>query len=307
MADAFPRNLIEFSDRFASDEACVEYLAGLRWPGGFVCPRCGHVTGWPTARGTIFCQGCRRQTSVTAGTIFHKTHLPLRCWFLAMWLACTQKTGLSAKGLQRELGLGSYRSAWLMLQKLRQAMVRAGRDRLQGSVELDETYIGGEETGVIGRRLVGKALVVIAVELDGRKIGRVRLRHVPDGSAGSLLPFVAEAVEPGAQIHTDGWVGYSRLAHAGGGYRHRVTHVRGDHELALGAFPRVHLVASLLKRWLGATHQGRVSHKHLQRYLDEFSFRFNRRRSRHVGQLFHRLAEQLVLRQALTYTEITAD
>ncbi len=298
----FPRNLIEFIKRFATEEACTEYLSEVRWPDGFVCPRCHGRAGWATARGLYFCGACERQTSPTAGTIMHRTHLPLRSWFLAMWLVCTQKTGLSAAGLQRELGLGSYRSAWLMLQKLRQAMVRLGRDPLRGVVEIDETYLGGHED-VQGRALVGKALVAVAVELEGRKIGRIRLRHVPDASAKSLTGFVTEAVEPGASVHTDGWMGYRPVAQAG--FRHRVTPTRGDGASAVEVFPHVHLVASLLKRWLGATHQGRVGHKHLQRYLDEFAFRFNRRRSRHPGQLFHRLAEQLVLRQALTYDEIT--
>lgn len=303
MSDAFPRNLIEFMRMFATEEACVEYLNHVRWPEGFVCPACEGSTGWPTARGTIFCGGCQRQTSLTAGTILHKTRQPLRAWFLAMWLVCTQKTGLSAKGLQRELGLSSYQTAWLMLQKLRQAMVRLGRDSLSGSVEVDETYLGGKEEGVHGRALLGKALVVIAVELSGRQIGRIRLRHVPDASGKSLVGFVSDCVEPGTKVHTDGWPGYAGLDQEG--YRHKISPISGSGESANEVFPHVHLVASLLKRWLRATHQGNVSAKHLQRYLDEFAFRFNRRRSRHIGKLFHRLAEQLVLRQAQTYQEIT--
>jgi transposase-like protein len=294
MAASFPKTLLEFTERFSSKAACVEYLREVRWPDGFVCPACGRG-GWATSRENFFCTGCRRQTSVTAGTILHKTHLPLRSWFLAMWLVCTQKTGLSAKTLQRELGLRHYRPAWLMLQKLRQAMVRIGRERLRGLVEADETYIGGQEEGVTGRELAGKALVAIAVELDGRRLGRIRLSHITDASADTLGLFMAEAVEPGATVHTDGWHGYDRLSAQG--YLHRVTHTRGDHQVAAEVFRHVHLVASLLKRWLGATHQGKVEEKHLQRYLDEFTFRFNRRRSKHVGQLFHRLAEQLVLRQ----------
>ena len=303
VSEVFPHNLVAFAERFATEEACAEYLMALRWPGGFVCPACGARKGWPTARGTIFCAACEHQTSLTAGTILHKTRVPLRSWLLAMWLVCTQKTGLSAAGLQRELGLGSYRTAWLMLQKLRQAMVRIGRESLQGPVEVDETYLGGKEAGVSGRQLVHKALVVIAVELDGRKVGRVRLQHVPDASSNSLIGFVKDSVAMAAKVHTDGWQGYAGLREAG--YSHRVTHTRGDGELAVEVFPHVHLVASLLKRWLGATHQGRTSPKHLQRYLDEFAFRFNRRRSQHVGKIFHRLAEQLFLRQALTYRDIT--
>jgi transposase-like protein len=306
MGKAFPENLMAFATRFANEEACADYLAGVRWPRGFVCPVCGGQKGWPTARGTLFCAGCQRQTSLTAGTILHNTRVPLQGWLLGMWLVCTQKTGLSAADLQRELGLGSYRTAWLMLQKLRQAMVRLGREPLQGQVEVDETYLGGtREPGVSGRQLVGKALVVIAVELAGTQVGRVRLRHVADGSGTNLVGFVRDCVEPGAQVHTDGWAGYNGLSKAG--YAHRVTPTRGDVELAVEVFPHVHLVASLLKRWLGATHQGHVSPKHLQAYLDEFAFRFNRRRSRHVGKIFHRLAEQLFLRQARTYRQITAD
>ena len=170
---------------------------------------------------------------------------------------CTQKTGLSAKGLQRELGLGSYKTAWLMLQKLRGAMVRVGRDKLTGTVEVDETYVGGQESRVGGRELVGKSLVAIAVELDGKKVGRIRLRHIPDASGKSLVGFVEDSVAKGSQVHTDDWNGYNRVGEAG--YHHRVTPVLGDPKRALKYSSHVHLVASLLKRWLGATHQGRVT------------------------------------------------
>jgi transposase-like protein len=304
VADDFPKNLIEFTRRFADTEACTSYLLELRWPEGFVCPACAGRKGWPTARGTIFCAGCERQTSPTAGTILHRSHVSVSSWFLAMWLACTQKTGLSAAGLQRELGLGSYRTAWMMLQKLRQAMVRVQRERLQGTVQVDETYVGGAETqvGVRGRQLAGKALVVLAVELEGRKIGRIRLRHIPNASAEQLIGFVEDVVQPGTTVHTDGWPGYSQLAPTG--FRHRVTPVSHEDGQALAAFPQIHWVASLLKRWLLGTHHGKVSPKHLHRYLAEFAFRFNRRRSAHVGQIFHRLAEQLVLHRAQPYREI---
>lgn len=299
----FPENLVQFTERFVTDEACAAYLTAVRWPDGAICAACGGRKGWPTSRGTYYCAGCQHQTSLTAGTILHQSHLPLRSWFLGMWLMCTQKTGLSAKGLQRELGLGSYKTAWLMLQKLRHAMVRVGREQLTGTVEVDETYLGGQESGVGGRELVGKSLVAMAVELEGKKVGRIRLRHVPDASGQSLVGFITDTVAKGAEVPTDDWNGYNRVGEAG--YRHRVTPVLGDPKRALKHFPHVHLVASLLKRWLGATHQGRVTGKHLQRYLDEYAFRFNRRRSEHVGKLFHRLVEQLVLRQAKTYLEIT--
>ncbi len=299
--EAFPQNLMEFVDMFSTEAACLEYLRAVRWSNGFVCPECGTRDGWATARGTMYCRWCDRQTSPTAGTILHNSRTEIRKWFMAVWLLCTQKTGVSAKTLQRDLRVG-YKTAWLMLQKLRQATVRVERSLLSGAVEVDETYIGGEESGVRGRELVGKALVVIAVELDGKKVGRIRLRHVPDASSNSLVGFIADYVEKGAKVHTDDWNGYNGVRLAG--YAHRITPVRGDPDSALRFFPHVHLVASLLKRWLGATYQGRVHKQHLQAYLDEYAFRFNRRRSRHVGKIFHRLIEQMVIQKAKPYGEI---
>lgn len=299
----FPRNMMEFLDRFATDETCLEYLRGVRWSEGFVCPCCGSRQGWTTGRGTIFCGQCDRQTSPTAGTILHQCRTPLRKWFLAAWLFCTQKPGVSAKTLERELQVG-YKTAWLMLQKLRQATVRAERSRLSGKVEVDETYVGGEESGVVGRQLLGKALIVIAVELDGKKVGRVRLRQVPDASGSSLVGFLKDCVVQGATVHTDDWNGYNGVQAAG--FTHRVTPVQADPERARKFFPHVHLVASLLKRWLASTHQGRVQKEHLQAYLDEYAFRFNRRRSMHVGKIFYRLMEQMVVHKAKAYREIVS-
>ena len=292
---------MEFLDRFGTDDACLEYLRAVRWPEGFKCPVCGSRDGWMTARGTMYCRQCDRQTSLTAGTILHNSRTPIRKWFVGVWLLCTQKTGVSAKTLQRELRIG-YKTAWLILQKLRGAMVRADRGPLSKMVEVDETHVGGEESGVTGRQLVGKSLVAIAVELDGKKVGRIRLRQIPDASGRSLVGFISDYVEKGAMVHTDDWNGYNGVKAAG--YVHSVTPVRGDSERALKYFPHVHLVASLLKRWLSATHQGGVQKQHLQGYLDEFVFRFNRRRSRHVGKIFHRLVEQLVVHKAKSYNEI---
>jgi len=301
--EAFPRNLMEFLDRFGTDEACLEYVRTVRWLDGFRCPACGSRQGWATARGTMYCRGCHRQTSPTAGTILHKSRTPIRKWFVAVWWMCTQKTGVSAKTLQRELPVG-YKTAWLMLQKLRRAMVREERSPLIGKAEVDESYIGGEESGIGGRQLVGKALVVIAVELDGKKIGRIRLRHIPDASGKSLVGFIADSVQKGARVHTDDWNGYNGVREAG--YLHQVTPVLGDPQRALRYFPHVHLVASLLRRWLGATHQGSVRKRHLQVYLDEYTFRFNRRRSRHAGKIFYRVIEQMVVHEPKTYSEIVA-
>jgi transposase-like protein len=245
------------------------------------------------------CAACGRQLSLTAGTIFQDTRTPLTLWLRAIWWVTSQKNGTSALGLQRVLGLGSYRTAWTWLHKLRRAMVRPGRDRLTEAVEVDETFVGGVEPGG-GKRHVGKkALVVVAAEVRGRAIGRIRLRRVADSSAACLLPFVQEAVAPGAVVITDGLQSYRGLS--GLGYRHDRRVVLGSGESADALLPRVHRVASLLKRWLLGTHQGAVSREHLDYYLDEFTFRFNRRTSRHRGLLFYRLMEQAVAVDPLPY------
>lgn len=289
-------------DRFASEAACRTYLARLRWPEGFRCPRCGAAGGWATKRQLMMCRGCGYQQSVTAGTIFHRSRMPLRVWFQALWWVTNQKTGVSALGLQRLLGFRSYKTAWAWLQKLRRAMVRPGRDRLTGTVEVDETYVGGVDAGG-GRRHIGnKALVAIAAQVDGTGIGRIRLRRIPDASADSLLPFVEAAVESGATVLTDGWGGYMGLEARG--YKHKVRPLEGDPELAAKLLPRVHRVAALLKRWLLGTHQGAVSREHLDYYLDEFTFRFNRRTSAHRGKLFSRLVQQAVAVQAVPFKRL---
>ena len=302
--DEYPRTLAEFEARFDTEEACAAYLARLRWPSGFQCPRCGSAKAWPLRTGRWQCAGCGRQTSVTAGTIFQDTRTPLKTWFRAMWWVTSQKTGTSAVTLQHVLGLGSYQTAWAWLHTLRRAMVRPGRDRLTGHVEVDETLLGGLGGGR-GRSAAKKALVVVAAEERGRAIGRIRMRRVPNGRAETLQAFVAEAIAPGSVVHTDGWDGYTRLK--ANGYHHRVTYLRGEHALASELLPRVHRVVSLLKRWLLGTHQGRVGHAHLDYYLDEFTFRFNRRRSKHRGKLFFRLVQQAVAMEPMPYRRLVQD
>jgi transposase-like protein len=216
-----------------------------------------------------------------------------------MWWVTTQKNGASALGLQRVLGLRSYETAWTWLHKLRRAMVRPGRDLLTGRVEVDECYVGGLEEGLPGRLNLKKALIVVAAQEDGAGIGRIRMRQIVDASAASLVPFVQDSVEPGSAIHTDGWLGYLPLKSKG--YQHDVTFLRGKKKTPSELMPRVHQVVSLLKRWLIGTHQGAVSHKHLDYYLDEFTFRFNRRRSKSRGKLFFRLAQQAVAVDPVTY------
>jgi transposase-like protein len=298
----FPRDLADFERRFATEAACRQYLIRLRWPDGFRCPRCKREKAWPV-RGTLLqCAGCGRQRSVTAGTIFQDTHTPLTTWFRAMWWVTSQKTGVSALGAQRVLGLGSYKTAWTWLHKLRRAMVRPGRDRLAGYVEVDETYIGGVHPGRRGRRTQTKALVAVAVEVDGRRIGRIRLRRIPDASADSLIDFVQDAVEPRSRVHTDGWLGYEPLRRHG--YKHDVTFLEGQPQSASQLLPHVHRVVSLLKRWLLGTHHGAVTHEHLDYYLDEFTFRFNRRRSASRGKLFFRLVQHAVLVDPAPYESL---
>ena len=289
MIEDYPKTMMEVERRFSAEQACRDYLFALRWPEGFACPRCGRKSAWPMTRGLWLCRGCRAQVSVKAGTIFQDSHLPLTTWFRAMWYVASQKNGVSALGLQRVLGLGSYRSAWAMLHKLRRAMVRPGRDRLSGRVEVDETYWGSEEPGVIGRLTQEKTLIIVAAECDGAGLGRVRLRCIPDLTKASLHGFIAQEIEPGSVVCTDGLNAYRGLE----GYVHdrRIQRHQkpGEHLM-----PRVHRVVSLLKRWLLGTHQGAVGEAHLDYYLDEFTFRFNRRKSASRGKVFYRLVQQAV-------------
>lgn len=291
--EPYPTTLLEFETRFSTEEACRDYLAQLRWPEGFVCPRCQSRTRWTASRQRLICSTCRYQASVTAGTIFQDTRCALRLWFRAVWHVTSQKNGASALGLQRVLGLGSYVTAWSWLHKLRRAMVRPGRDLLAGCVEVDETYVGGLAEGPRGRGSLRKALVIIAAQQDGQGIGRIRLACIPDASAESLQSFIQANIKPGSIVRTDGWTGYAALAQLG--YVHQAHRLSGQgKDAATKLLPRIHRVASLLKRWLLGTHQGAVRPAHLDYYLDEFTFRFNRRKSRSRGKLFYRLLQQAV-------------
>ncbi len=286
----YPETILQFEECFATESACRQYLEDIRWPNGFRCPKCEHDAAWITKRGLWHCKACGHETSVTAGTLFQDTRKPLRLWFRSMWYVVNQKQGVSALGLQRVLGLSRYETTWIWLHKLRTAMVRPGRDRLSGTVQVDETYIGGEHPGKRGRGAAGKTLVVIAVEDKGRKMGRIRLLRVPDASSTSLSFAVQEMIAPGSVVNTDGWKGYGKLKDKG--YVHEA--LRQSAEVGDNLLPLAHRVASLLKRWLGSTHQGAIHQSHLDYYLDEFTFRFNRRTSRSRGKLFYRLMQQAV-------------
>lgn len=287
MAD-YPQTVLEFRDGFTSEQTCRDYLVQLRWPAGVRCPDCASEKVWTMTPPFYRCQGCGYDFTVTAGTLFADTHKPLRLWFEAIWYVTNQKSGASALGVKRVLGLGSYRTAWNWLHKLRRAMVRPGRDGLAGIVEVDETFIGAPEPGKRGRGAGGKTLVLIAAQADGRKIGRIRLARIADASAASIEPAVRQSIEPGSRIQTDDWNGYCGLQSLG--YRREV--IRSTAELGENLLPRANRVASLLKRWLLGTHQGAVRPAHLDYYLDEFTFRFNRRTSASRGLLFYRLMQQ---------------
>ncbi len=290
----YPGTFQEFDKWFSSEKACLDYIAKLRWPKGFICPSCGINTDKPSLmeRGLFLGRECKRQTSITAGTLFHGSHKPLRTWFLAMWFVTSQKHGASALGLQRVLGLGSYNTAWNWLHKLRRAMVRRGRDQLSGAIEVDETYVGGIGTKVRGRGAKRKTIVAIAAEVRGRGPGRIRMAKVPDLSAPSLRGFVRDNVQKGAQLRTDAWSGYNGIEVMG--YKHIVINISDSGDPAHVVLPRVHRVASLLDRWWLGIHQGAIRPSHLDYYLDEFTFRFNRRTSKARGLLFFRLMEQAI-------------
>ncbi len=281
--------MLDFEHQFRHESDCVEYLQKLKWSDGYKCPKCAHYEAWQSKNGLAICKQCQHQCSLTAGTIFHKTRKPLLFWFRAIWYVTQQKHGVSALGLQRALDLGSYHTAWAWMHKLRCAMVRPGRDRLSGIVEVDEAYYGGIKKGKRGRGADGKALVLIASEDKNGKPGRIRLRHIEDASGKCLLRALQEMVEPGSRIRTDGWKGYSRLQRSG--YEHDVVD-GGSCLVGEDLLPMAHLITSLLKRWLLGTHQGAIGHSHLGYYLDEFTFRFNRRTSKSRGLLFERLIAQ---------------
>jgi len=293
---SYPVDQQDFEQLVSSEEACRAYLESIRWPNGFICPACSSNLAWTTAQGRHECQQCGRQTSVTAGTLFQDTRYPLHIWFQAIWYVTGQKYGSSALGLQKLLGLGSYHTAWAWLHRIRRAMVNPDREQLNGVVQVDETFWGSAQSGKRGRGAAGKALILIAVEHTKQKLGRIRLNKIPDASGESLIHSIKASVSPGSVIETDGWTGYSGVSHAG--YVHQVLSPDVDEEL----LPQVHLVVSLLKRWLLGTHQGGVQVSHLDFYLDEFTFRFNRRKSNSRGLLFRRVLENAV--QVLPVREV---
>jgi len=292
MATEYPETMQEFFERFPDNDACLRYLVDIRWNGGFVCPTCSHTEAWTVRRDSFKCTECRRETSVTAGTPFQNSQIPLRVWFQAIWLVVSQKNGTSALGLSRALGINRQKTGWYLLKRIRSAMVRIGRERLSGVVEVDEVFLGGVKPGKRGRGALGKVLILVAVEDKGKDgFGRIRITTIEDASAVTLKVAINKMIEPGSELHTDEWKGYTTAALTG--YTHVVTK-RHTLEPGEDPTPLVHRIASLLKRWLLGTHQGGVHQDSLEPYLDEFVFRFNRRRSRSRGKLFYRLVQNMV-------------
>jgi transposase-like protein len=308
LLDDLPRDLPGFLARFGTDEQCRDYLIRARWPEGFCCAACGHGRCHALrARLALECAACGKQHSYMAGTIFEQTKTGLARWFLAIWLVTSSKGGISAVELKRQMGFGSYQTAWSWLHKIRRAMVRPGRTPLALRVEADETYVGASKPGRPGRGAAGKTLVAGAVESGrgkarGRRLGRLRLAVVPDASANSLEGFLAGAVARPAAVATDGWSGYGRLGEAG--YAHEPINLAASWGDAALRLPAIHLVFGLAKRWLLGTHHGAVRPKHLQAYLEEYVFRFNRRTANSIAHRFARLIEHAVQTPPLTYRDI---
>jgi transposase-like protein len=298
----FPRSIVDFQERFPNDAACLDYLAASRWPEGFRCPACAGERAWVLERRHLWeCSECHHQASVTAGTVMHGTRTPLRLWFWAAYLVATHTPGISAVQLQRQLGISRYETAWLILHKLRRAMVAPEREPLRGEVEVDETLVGGHHEGRRGgRQRDGKALVGVVIEVRGAGSGRLRLQVLPDAGQDTLTPWVKALVAPGAIVHTDGWKGYNKLAAAG--YDHRPRRQRRDHPDHQKLLPRAHRASSNLKTWLQGTHRG-VSPEHLPVYLDEFVFRHNRRRTPMAA--FQTLLGLGALHNPTTYHQLT--
>jgi transposase-like protein len=301
----YPRTFQEFRDWFPDDDACLDYLEGLRWPEGFVCPECDARQGWRISQRRMWmCSACGRKTSVTAGTIFHRSHTPISTWFAAVWFVTSTKNGVSALALQQQLGFGSYETAWAWLHKLRRAMVRPDRDLLSGLVELDETFVGGVSVGKQGAS-TDKVPVQIAVErVTAHQLGRVRFAIATRPGTAQLVEFGCSTIEPGSTIRTDGSRTLRRLAERGYTHEYRTGYNAPDKSQEL---PGVHLVASLLKRWLAGTLHHRASDKHLAYYLDEYAFRFNRRHSTARGMLFYRLLQQAVATDPHPLADLTSD
>jgi transposase-like protein len=306
ITEDFPKSEIEFDKRFSDIDKCYDYLFQTIWPDGFCCKVCGHTKFWISAKHIYICTRCEHQHSLTAGTIMDSSKKPVTYWFKAMWWFTTRRSGVNAINLQELLGLGSYGTAWSWLQKLRRCTIRKDREKLSGRVEVDEFYIGGKTSGKRGRGAASKTAVVAAVERDEKKkrIGRIRLKVIPDCSSMSLNTFVEENVEPGSTIVTDAWRSYQSIDKERYAHIERNLTKTPDKESVLHG---IHLVATLVKRLIRSTHQCRFEPRYLQNYLDEYVFRFNRRKSASIGKKFMRIVQQAVVTAKITLEDILLD
>ena len=301
--DKYPKNIIEFMDRFPTDIECRKYLLSIRWEDGFFCPTYGHNEYWTNEESSYcICCKCRYRISLLAGTIMQDSKLPVRIWLTAMWLFVTQKDGISAKSLQENLGLRSYKSAWSLLHKLRIAMVRSDREKLSGIIEVDEEYIGGTlEGGKRGRGSENKQLVAVAVQLDkisgdnpdrpllrDYRLSKIRAKHIPSASKVELHAFIKENITQGSTLIRDDWSGYYGIDDEG--YHSKITKTSKSTSEE-DKLPHIHLAISLIKRWILGTYQGSIDEYNLQTYLEEFTFRFNRKTSHNRGWLFYKMLQ----------------
>lgn len=293
----YAKNQMEFEKSFATDEQCIAYLLKLRLENIFECPSCHHKEYWINNRNQMVCKLCNRQTSITAGTMFHGTKTSITLIFRALWFIVAQKNGVSAVSVQKILGIKRYETVWTWLHKFRRLMVMPERTKLSGTVEIDETLVGGKKSGKRGRGAEGKILVIIAIELVDKKMGRVRMTTIESADRHRINQFIKDNVELGSTIITDGWKGYTDIKKMK--YNHEIQNkkiILDKEEIT----PNVHKIASLLKRWLLGTHQNYVSQDYLEYYLDEFTFRYNRRNSKSRGLLFYTLLKQAMSHQPLS-------
>jgi transposase-like protein len=300
ITEDFPKSQIEFDKRFATEKACYHYLFTVKWPNGFVCSKCGYRSYWISSKHIYICTRCESHFSLTANTIMHDTKKPITHWFKAMWWFTTRKSGVNAINLQDLLGC-SYVTAWSWLQKLRRCTIRKDRERLSGKVEVDEFFIGGQKPGKRGRGSSGKSIVVAAVERKDCKIGRIRLQVVNNCSSDSLTAFIEQNIAPGSCVITDGWKGYNLIDQDRYDHHQVFLSKSTDKHSTLSG---VHLIASLVKRLIIGTFQGRFDPKYLQHYLDEYVFRFNRRTSANIGKKFMRIVQQVASSVSITYRQI---
>lgn len=299
----FPETFYDFQRQFATDDACFAYVADLRWPGGFKCVNCGGKTAYARPeRKAVQCTKCRSYASITAGTVMEKSHIPICKWLLAAWMLVSSKGGIAAIELARQIGV-SDETAHTMLHKLRHAMVDPDRSQLNGVVEVDETYIGAPHSGPRGRGALGKVIVVGAIEAGtGRPIKRLRLRAIEDAKGSTLELFVRDAVALGSTVETDGNPAYNRLSKIG--YKHAPISTAWGAEQD-DVLPALHVAFSNLKSWIRGTLHGSFSAKHLQAYLNEFVFRFNRRKN--LAAAFARILGLAGEVGTLTYADIYSD